>query len=71
MDGKTNGVTIDGDILNGHGGGARGTAPVTMEASWEGQCCGQERSVVFSTALSAEVLFETFAEGENRSLRRV
>ena len=43
-----NGVIKNGVIKNGAGGGARDTTAVAMEASWKGQCCGQEQIVIFS-----------------------
>ena len=55
MDGMKYGV-----IKNGDGGGARDTffvyltcgwlTALAMEASWKGQCCGQEQVVCFSFA---------------------
>ena len=38
-----NGVIKNGVIKNGDGGSARDTTAVAMEASWKGQCCGQEK----------------------------
>ena len=43
MDSKNNGVIKNGVIKKGHGGGTRDITAVAMEASWKGQCCGQEK----------------------------